>query len=961
MAPRRPRGEDRRHLRRTSTRRRLGAAASHPSAERAYDPKVLYGRDTERARIDALLDAARASRSHALIIRGELGVGKSALLGYAAERADPLAVLRATGRESEFGLAFAGLYQLLSPVLDRIERLPPPQAQALLGAFGLAKSEVHDRFLIAVAVLNALGEAATGSGLLCAVDDAHWLDEPSIEALLFVARRLEAEGIAMLVALRDDDRLAHATEGIPVLTLGALSADAAEMLLQRRTDHAPSPAVREQLVAWSGGNPLALTSLADALSVDQRSGRAPLDEPLPIGEEVQRVFLGRVAQLPDDAHALLLLAAADDRGDVDTLQWAAEALDIDFAALEDLLRSQFLCLIDARVDFPHPLLRTAVYLAASRNERRDAHRALAAALKDEADADRRWWHRAAAAVGSDEEIATELERSAVRARLRGGHAAAAATLERAASLSVGSEFRVRRLVAAAEAHWLAGHTPRVGPLLDRAQPLPADAGLRSTVALLRGSFDVENDMLEEGYRVFVAGALESAGRNTSAALELLVCANDAAWSSGRSDWTAEIARIVQAIVPGGHSEEAFIAAVLIGSALVLDGDYEGSVEVQRPSIETADSLGYPRYALKAGQTLYWLGDPVHAHERVSRAALELRATGTLGELAVVLATLAGLEAALGWFAAGAATASEGLRLAIDIGQPKTASRCRAMLALIEASQGNERECREHARIAAETAMRSHNAVTGVYTEWALGRLDLSAGRPADAMRHLMQHADPSSPFHHRAYTLAVGPDLVEAAIRCGRADEARTVLTSLERWADATNSSWARSIVARLHGLASDGERASRHFTDALEHGRAHGIRFDQARAHLLYGQHLRRVRQGGTAARHLQEALTIFENVGAKPWAEVARAELRTLGQPIRPARADALESLTPEERQIAQFLSQGATNREVAAKLFLSPRTVEYHVHKIFVKLGIVSHVGLAKLMAQELGAIDETAGLT
>jgi AAA ATPase domain len=423
---------------------------------------VLYGREAERARIDALLDGARASRSGVLVLRGQAGIGKSALLDHAVAEAGETPVLRASGVESESELAFAGLHQLLRPVLGLADRLPDVQADALGRALGIQPGAVDDRFRVSVAALGMLAEAAEERGLLCVLDDAQWLDEPSAEALLFVARRVEAEGVALLFAARETDVRRFDAPGLPELWLEGLAPGAAAALLADRAGSDLSGIVHDQLLAVAQGNPLALVELPASLTAEQLAGREPLSDPLPVGKGVERAFLGRIRALDEQAQRFLLLAAADDGGDLAAVLGAAEVLGIDATALDALEAAELLHVEGTTVAFRHPLVRSTVYRGAGFTQRESAHLALAAALDHDAEPDRRAWHRAAARPGPDAAVADELERSALRARLRGGHAAAATALERAALLSEDDAARGRRLLAAAEANWLGGRPGRSG-------------------------------------------------------------------------------------------------------------------------------------------------------------------------------------------------------------------------------------------------------------------------------------------------------------------------------------------------------------------------------------------------------------------------------------------------------------------------------------------------------------------
>ncbi|HEY1417393.1 MAG TPA: AAA family ATPase, partial [Myxococcaceae bacterium] len=442
---------------------------------------MLYGREAERARLGALLGNVRESRSGVLVIRGEAGVGKSALLEDARQRASDMRVLSGSGIESEAPVPFAALHQIVRPILGHLETLPEPQRGALRGALGLEMREGHDRFLISLAVLSLLAEAAEDQPLLCLIDDAHWLDHASSDALVFVGRRLEAEGIAMLFAVREREGYGFEARGLPELALGGLDPQAAAALIGRRTNVALSPEARQRLVAATGGNPLALLELPELLSEAQLAGAEPLLAPLPVGERIERAFLARVHQLPEDTQTLLLVAAAEDSGDLATVLSAAAQLGASSQALDAAEREGLARVRGDQLEFHHPLVRSAVYHGAPLSRRHIAHRALASVLKGESQADRRAWHHAAATVGPDPAVVTELDQAAQRARQRSGFAAASLAFERAAALTSNEDQRVRRVIAAAENAWLGGRVERAAMLLTQAQPLASKPTQRADI------------------------------------------------------------------------------------------------------------------------------------------------------------------------------------------------------------------------------------------------------------------------------------------------------------------------------------------------------------------------------------------------------------------------------------------------------------------------------------------------
>ena len=909
---------------------------------------MLYGREAERARVDALLAGALASRSGALVVRGAAGIGKSSLLDDAASRT-AMPVLRATGIESESELAFAGLHQLLLPVLDHADRLQGVQSDVLERAFGLRAGEVDDRFRVSVAALGLLAEVADDEGLLCVVDDAQWLDEPTAESLLFVARRLEAEGIVLLFAAREADVRRFDAPGLPELWLGGLDGGSATALL----GDGMSEAVRDQLLAVAEGNPLALVELPASLSREQLAGREPLIDPLPVGRGVERAFQGRISALGEHARRFLLLVAADDASELAPVLRAAELLGIDVTALDDLEAAELLHVDGTSIRFRHPLVRSSVYRGAGFTQREGVHHALAAVLDPERDADRRAWHRAAASPGPDAEVADELEQSALRARLRGGHAAAATALERAARLSCEDAACGRRLLAAAEANWTGGRPHRCGPLLEQAERVLEDDDARIRVALLRGSYELERGRPADAYRLFLTAAAEVQEADPRAALEMLVRAGEASSVSGHKEWAQELAAIAADVPGGAHDEELFMVALLEGVARLIWGDVDAGVPALEHARELSGAFDHPRYLAFAAMADMHLGDFVSAHARRARAVALLRSSGAVGELPLALVLLAASEVWMGRYTSAAANGAEGLRLAEGTGQDTHVAWQLAILALAAAARGEEAECRRRAADAIELAIARGLSLPGSLGAFALGRLELGLGRPEIALGHLALIRDPASGLESWITAHYAAGDHVEAAVRAGRPELAVPVLEDFAPWAERVPPRWPAAVAARSRALLASGAGAEAHFAEALRIPADAETPFEHARSELLFGEALRRGRRRTEARTHLRAALAAFQRLGATPWAERASGELRATGETARRREPSTIDQLTPQEMQIARFVSEGASNREVASKLFLSPRTVEYHLHKVFTKLGIASRGELAGILPRLDGA--------
>ncbi|MFL6113975.1 MAG: AAA family ATPase, partial [Catenulispora sp.] len=562
---------------------------------------MLYGRDADCAVVRDLLGAARNSRSGVEVVRGEPGVGKSALLNYAAEQATGLRVLRGTGVESEVNLPFAALHQLLYPVLARLPALPAPQAAALGGAFGVTTARSDDPFLIAIAVLTLLADVSGDSGVLCLVDDAQWLDQASADALVFVARRLEAEGVVLLFGARDGDRRTFTAPGLPERRLLGLERTAAEALLEECVPGLDKH-VRAQLVRRTAGNPLALLELPPLLSVGQRTGVEALPEPLPLGRGLERVFAARVAELPQATQHLLLTAAAEDTGNLATIIRAAAVGGIGLDALADAERAGLVTVRGGQLHFRHPLVRSAVYQHSPFASRQVTHRSLAAILRGTEDRDRRAWHLAAAALQPDADVAAALEDSADRARRRGGVATAADALERAAQLTEHGGERGRRLLAAAHDAWLAGQRNRAAALLAAAETMIQDPAQQARAKRLGGLIELHSGRPENAFQLLVDGA---ADLDVHTALQTLVLAGEAASFNLDPVSMAEVGRRALALAPGPAREDRLMLALLGGLAGAFGGDPAGATAMLREVVDGAQQMDDPTQLLWAARaTLY---------------------------------------------------------------------------------------------------------------------------------------------------------------------------------------------------------------------------------------------------------------------------------------------------------------------------------------------------------------------
>lgn len=906
---------------------------------------MLYGRDLERSRIGELLDGVRSSGSAVLVITGEPGVGKSALLEDARDQASGMFILSGCGVELEANLPFAALHQIVRPVLGHLESLPQPQAAALSGALGLAAGG-SDRFLVSLAVLSLLAEVAERGPLLCLVDDAQWLDDASADALVFVARRLDAEGIAMLFAAREGEIRSFEAPGLPELHLGGLDQATAAALVDRNVGVALSSEVRDRLVAETGGNPLALLELSPTLSDAQLSGAETVFAPMPVSARVERAFLARVDRLSEETQTLLLVAAADDTGELATVLRAAAQLGATSEALDSAEQAGLAHVRGTRLELRHPLVRSAVYQAAPVSKRRAAHRALASVLDGEVDADRRAWHRAAATVEPDPSVIEGLEEAAQRARQRSGFAAASLAFERAAALTPDEEQRARRLTSAAENAWLAGRIERTLMLLEGARPLVSEPILRADIDRFLGLIEMTRGVPSDACRLLLRAAKEVAPSDGERALQLLNLAGLAAAYAGDVAAAIAIADVARGIEVEEPPFARMLAQLLIGLGDHAQGDFADGASRLRIALELAEELdedeasAQPVALLFAGRAALYLGDDQAAYRTHHEAAARARASGALTIVTQILPRLATAEIWAGRLPSAAANAREGLQLAREIGQHDLVAQQLVLLAVIAALRGSEDECRSLAAESRDLASARGLGIVAEFGQWALALLELGLGRAEEALRHGREIANTMVVFWGAL-------DRIEAAIRAGESETAREWLDGFEQWSDSSAAAWTRAVALHCRALLSDDEGEARAlFSAALEaHGEA-SRPFERARSELAFGELLRRARHRVEAREHLRAALDGFEGLGAIMWAERARVELRASGQTARKRNPSTRAELTEQELQIARFVSQGLTNREVAAQLFLSPRTIDFHLRNVYRKLGISSRTALANL---------------
>ncbi|MGR6924496.1 ATP-binding protein [[Actinomadura] parvosata] len=913
---------------------------------------MLIGRAEERAAIDGLLADVRGGRSGVLLLRGEEGIGKTALLSYAEARAgEQFLVLRGAGFEAEAELPYAGLHLLLRNSIDAIAALPGEQARVLHGALGLEQGQAGSRFLVGVAVLNLLSSLARRHRLLCLVDDAHWLDALSAEALLFAARRLGAGSIAMIFAA-SGDVCAFPAAGLPELHLTGLDTAAAAELL---AEHAArlSPRLRGYLLQEAQGNPLALIELSAMLTAEQRAGDMPIyavgAAPGVAPSRACLAFHDRLAVLPPKTRTLLLVAAAYDVRALDVVLQAAGKLG---AGVEDLGPAEcagVICSWDGTIAFRHPLMRAAAYQSASTAQRMAAHRALAEVLRQRQDAYRWAWHLAAAQLGPDEEIAAALESSAEHARGRGGFPALAAAFERAARLSPAPADRARRLAVAAAAAADAGQYERAIALVEEAAPEAEDPVALAHLARTRAMAAMAHGHPETAQSLLAGAADAVIGQRRDVAIRLYL---EALTPTGMSsDYAGLAERAARASHASLSTETPSLARALAGAGRLAAEEPPAGLSWLGDLIEGLRDNAYPLDLQERAQLAIWdlvIGDDVASYERAAAIERECRLQEAVGLLPLALTLLARSQMFLGLHRDALSSAKEGLRIARESGQRYQAGLLTGIMTYVAALEGDEARCLG----LAEEIATVQDAATRNMRWVALNLLDLALGRPDRALRRAEEFV--IGPAVRTVMVMHRMPDLVEAALQVGREDFARAAGERVRVWAAHTAQPWAEALALRCQALLAPEEEVERLYQRALRSHLRGGRLFERGRTELLYGAWLRRARRRSDARAHLQPAAEIFDRLGSRPWAERAHAELRAAGERRiwRQPGSGAQDRLTSQELQIVRMAGSGMSNREIAARLFLSPRTVGYHLYKAYPKLGVASRAELSRLDLDEQG---------
>ncbi len=904
------------------------------AATASYDQHVLIGRSEHCVEIDALLEDARAGRSGTLLLRGEAGIGKTSLLDYAAGRAEDMLVLRATGVEVESGVAFAALLEIARPLLPFLAQIPERQAGALRSALAMGPAEAGDRFTTGAAMLSLLAEAAEEQPLLVLVDDAQWVDEPSLDAILFAARRLDVDRVAVLVATRTSEGRTVEARGLSELHVEGLNRDGVVELLAHATDTPVADRVVEPLLDATGGNPLALVELTRTLTASQLKGVEALEHPLPTAGSIEASYARRIAELGDAVRRALLVAAVSETDRVDLIAAALAAAGVDASALAGAEDARLVTLRSGRLTFRHPLVRSAVFHDAAPSERRAAHATVAEVLQAEGLVEAAAWHLGAATLGADERVAAALEHAAAGAAGRSGFAVAARGFERSAALTPNPATRSRRFFAAADNAWLAGDKERAQRLLEQALEGCRDPRLRADIQHLRGHILNRSGQPPLARQLLVDEARLVAPIDPEKAAFMLAEAAEAAIFVADFREAAAIATEASKL-PGA---DRIPLVPLVVSVVLNLGERDRGVTELRNALRMFEEVAAtdPRAQGWALNVPAWLDDLPGTVAAATAVAELARSQGAIAELPYPLGYLAQAQLALGRWPVAYGSAEQAVRVCLETGHTTDLVYCLSVLAQIEAGRGEEERCRAHVEeaLAASSALRA-------FPTFVLGFLALSLGDAAAAIRDLapVVRLDLT---HSQNHPILATFDLIEAYVRSGDVEAAAAALAVVEE--TTATRPWDAAGRRRCHGLidANDEGRAS--LAEATEMFEQLGMRFEVARTRLYLGGRLRREGLRREAREHLRSALDVFDDLGAAPWADQARAELRASGETVR-RREAARDELTPQELQVALLACDGKTNRDIGLALFLSPKTIEAHLGRVYRKLGIHSRVELVR----------------
>jgi ATP/maltotriose-dependent transcriptional regulator MalT len=911
---------------------------------------VLVGREEELHRLEGLLQAASTGRSGSLIVCGDPGIGKTALLHQAVRAAQGGTVLRAEGVEAESELPFAGLSQLLQPLLPQLGSLPPPQAAALSAALALGPPAPGDPFTVSVATLSLLAAGSGEYGLLALVDDAHAFDTASLEALVFAARRLGAEGVVMLFATRPRIPTALARSGLPRLDLAPLGAAEAASVLAR-APHPLAPSVASAIAATASGNPLALVEIPKLLSKAQATGHQPLPDPLPSSEGIQGAFGQQLARLQGDARLAVTVAAACDAETFTSVEGALDLVGVRHEALEEAEAAGLLTL-GGGVRFRHPLMRSAAYWSATDAERRNAHRMLADAVPEQGSPLSRAWHLALAVPGPDDAVASALEKGAADAASRGAPSSAGRALVHAARLTSQPEERARRLVAAAENLQLVGQLPEAFALLDEASPTAADARLRATASLVRGRGLQWVGSPPEAHVLMAEAADQLEG--VDPATRALISAESVypLMLSAQPKRCLAVAQKARAIADEVGGPPLAVASVVLAEALVLVGQAKraGAILSEvRPAIEAASPMATTQYLQVKASFLAVLGEYDASRLILDQLISRGRRGSAPGVLPYSLASLAYIDQRTGHWTRAYAEATEAVELGRETGQVNFLGFALCALAQVEAGLGRGDACRRHTDEALEIAQRLGGETLLIY----IGAARLLAALGEGAAEEAIAAGEPVAQlFDERGYAEPAlaqwHGDLIEAYVRAGRRAPAERLLETLGELARRTGGAWALGVAARCQALLADDRAFEDHYAEAMSQLGRTSAPFERARTELSLGERRRRAGRRAYARAPIRSALQTFQRLDARPWADRARSELRACGGQSREPVSAATEGLTPHELQVALVVARGATNREAAAALFVSPKTIDFHLRNVYRKLGVRSRTELAHALA-------------
>jgi DNA-binding CsgD family transcriptional regulator/tetratricopeptide (TPR) repeat protein len=920
-------------------------------ADRLRGPELrgnLRGRATECALLDGLLSAIRRGESQSLVLRGEAGIGKTALLMYLVDSASDLDVRRAVGVESEMELAYASLHQLCGPMLDRVDGLPAPQRDALRLAFGLSAGPPPDRFMVGLAALSLLSEAGAKRPLLCVIDDAHWLDRASAQALAFAARRLLADPVGMVFATREPgEELAH----LPELDVHGLRTGDARALLNTVVRFTLDDRVRDRIVAETRGNPLALLELPRGLTSIELADGFASSGGQPLSGRIEQRFAQQLESLSEDARRLVLLAAAEPVGDPLLLSHAAHRLGIAVSAV-DAETDGWLAIGD-RVTFRHPLVRSVAYRSATVRERQEVHVALAQVTDPTADPDRRAWHLAAAASGPDEQVALELERSAGRAQARGGLSATAAFLQRAVALTENRGRRAERALAAAEASLQAGAFDAALGLLATAEATALDEFQRARIDLVRGHVALGSGHLLKAPGLLLKAARRLVPFDLALTRETYLTASVAAGIAGQGDLVVEIWTAVQEL-PLSDAESA-LDLLLHGQALLALEGYAAAAPTLRRAAKALLEISVDdvlRWGWAATGASAGVWDDEGYQAITARLVQLVRDAGALAQLPLHLSALVVATSWTGDFEDAMSLVAEIESVSGVTGTQLPASATMRLLAL----QGTEAKASAAIRRAIEQAESGGPGMGASWAHWAAAVLYNGLGRHADAAAAAQQASATS--FDPWAGMWAL-PELVEGAARSGDMALARDALRRLDEAVGSCKTEWARGTHARARALVTKGDTADELYREAIDRLSRTRLRPELARAHLLYGEWLRGEDRRSDARKHLRVAHEEFSSIGMEAFAERARRELRGIGEIVGKRAARTRDDLTPQEGQIARLAHDGRSNSEIGARMFLSQRTVEWHLHNVFTKLGIRSRRELASVLPSAGSARASSSG--